>query len=355
MRVIIPAKPRYFISSLNNKSCSALVYSLTYPFFNKAKLLEKMAENIKTAVDALRAGHLVAFPTETVYGLGADASNAAAIAKVFASKGRPTTHPLIVHLASALDLNAWAREIPEAAWQLGRKFWPGPLTLILKKHPQVLPIITGGLDTIAVRVPNHPLTLQLLHEFAGGLVGPSANKYGRVSPTTAQHVRDDLGSAVAMVLDGGACAVGIESTIVDLSGAQPIIRRHGSITIDQISDALAQDILLNTSDPVAPGTHLAHYAPLTPMSIVTSAQLVNASDCAVLSFAPDDTYATKNIFWIQASLDPQQYAHDLYANLRALDKSGKTKILIAQPPTATAWQAINDRLQRAAVAHGVVP
>jgi L-threonylcarbamoyladenylate synthase len=188
-----------------------------------------VAPDIERAVALLRAGELVAFPTETVYGLGADAANPAAVAKIFAAKGRPQDHPLIVHLDGAAQLDAWARDIPAYAFELAEAFWPGPLTLILKRQPGVPDAVTGGQDTVGLRVPGHPLALELLRAFGGGLAAPSANRFGRISPTTARHVREELGEAVAMVLDGGPCQVGIESTILDCTGGAPRILRPGMV------------------------------------------------------------------------------------------------------------------------------
>jgi tRNA threonylcarbamoyl adenosine modification protein (Sua5/YciO/YrdC/YwlC family) len=196
-----------------------------------------MNEVVRAAA-LLRAGELVAFPTETVYGLGADASNPGAIARIFAAKGRPADHPLIVHLPDAGQLERWAVDIPEAAHGLAAAFWPGPLTLILRRHPSVSDAITGGQDTVGLRVPNHPLALQLLREFGGGVAAPSANRFGRISPTTAAHVRDELGAAVSMILDGGPCAVGIESTILDLSAGRARILRPGMLDAAAIAAVL---------------------------------------------------------------------------------------------------------------------
>ena len=200
------------------------------------------------AVELLRAGELVAFPTETVYGLGADAGNPEALAKIFAAKGRPADHPLIVHVPDVAHLDQWAREIPDAAHLLAQAFWPGPLTLILKRQPTVPDLVTGGQDTVGLRIPHHPLALQLLKAFDGGIAAPSANRFGHISPTTAQHVREELGAAVALVLDGGPCSVGIESTIVDLSRGDPVILRPGMISAAQIDQALHQQVVRHSRE-----------------------------------------------------------------------------------------------------------
>ncbi|WP_442770390.1 L-threonylcarbamoyladenylate synthase, partial [Zoogloea ramigera] len=196
--------------------------------------------DIQRAVQLLRQGELVALPTETVYGLGADALNPDAVAKIFAAKGRPSDHPLIVHLADASQIMTWAREVPKDAIALARAFWPGPLTLILKRDESVPDLVTGGQDTVGLRVPNHPVALELLRAFGSGVAAPSANRFGRISPTTAEHVRQELGERVALILDGGACAVGLESTIVDLSRGVPVILRPGAIGADDIARVLGR-------------------------------------------------------------------------------------------------------------------
>ena len=319
------------------------------------------AAEVARAAALLRAGELVAFPTETVYGLGADAANPDAIAKIFAAKGRPADHPLIVHLPDANHLGRWAADIPESARKLAAAFWPGPLTLILKRHPSVSDAITGGQDTVGLRVPNHPLALQLLRQFGGatggGLATPSANRFGRISPTTAAHVREELGAAVALVLDGGPCAVGIESTILDLSGAAPRILRPGMLDAEAIGEVLgAVPAFGGTADaPRVSGSLEAHYAPRTRLQLVTAADLaaiaVRALDAglrvAVLA-AQAPGLGHPGIFWRPASVDPAQFAHELYANLRELDAMGRDLILVAAPPDAEAWRAVVDRLHRAA-------
>ena len=312
---------------------------------------------VSRAAELLRAGELVAFPTETVYGLGADARNPRAIAKIFEAKGRPADHPLIVHLPDASHLERWAVDIPEAARKLAVAFWPGPLTLILKRHPSVPDAVTGGQDTVGLRVPNHPLALQLLREFNGGVAAPSANRFGHVSPTTAAHVREELGDAVAMILDGGPCAVGIESTILDLSGGEPRILRPGML------DAAALGTVLDSrpefggtqNAPRVSGSLEAHYAPRTPLQLVAVAELAEAASqalgagrrVAVLADQPVDL-GHENLVWCPASADPAQFAHDLYARLRELDAMGCDLLLVAAPPVDEAWRAVTDRLRRAA-------
>ena len=313
------------------------------------------------AAALLRAGELVAFPTETVYGLGADAANPDAIAKIFAAKGRPADHPLIVHLPDASRLERWAVDIPVSARKLAAAFWPGPLTLILKRHPSVSDAITGGQDTVGLRVPNHPLALELLREFdgatGGGLAAPSANRFGRISPTTAAHVRDDLGPAVALVLDGGPCTVGIESTILDLSGAAPRILRPGMLDAAAIGRVLGVvPAFGGTPDtPRVSGSLEAHYAPRTRLQLVAAADLAATAEgaldaglrIAVLAAQPL-TADHSGVAWYPASVDSAQFAHELYASLRELDALGCDLILVAAPPDAETWRAVGDRLRRAA-------
>ena len=300
----------------------------------------------------LRRGGLVAFPTETVYGLGADASSPAAVARIYKVKGRPSDHPVIVHIGDVGQLARWAREIPDTAMKLAARFWPGPLTLVLRRAPGVGSQLSGGQDTIGLRIPGHPVALQLLREFAGGIAAPSANRFGRISPTTAEHVRRDLGSEVDLVLDGGACEIGIESTIVDLSGGRPLLLRPGWIGAGDIAAMLGVAPLSRDSDaPRAPGALAAHYAPRQPLRLIESDRwgrsvTGTSHGRGVLSFRspPEGDMST---MWIKASGQPQQYGHDLYANLRALDLSGCDQILVEEPPATSEWTAIRDRLSRA--------
>jgi L-threonylcarbamoyladenylate synthase len=321
------------------------------------------AKDVTHAVATLRAGGLVAFPTETVYGLGADASNPEAIKKVFAAKGRPHDHPLIVHLASAAQLNDWAREIPPAAHALAKTFWPGPLTLILKRAAHVSDWVTGGQDTVALRVPLHPLAQALLQGFGGGVVGPSANRFGHVSATTAAHVRTEFGDTVDCVLDGGACDVGIESTIIDLSGGQPVLLRPGVITAAQIEATLGAPLgTAGAHSPRAPGTLEKHYAPSTPVMLVETDLIDELARSfarqgrrvAVLARTARQPLIDK-LTWIAAPETPAGYAHDLYANLRALDSAASDVMLVEEPPLAMAWAAVRDRLGRAAAGAGRLP
>ena len=321
-----------------------------------------MRPEIERAVALLRRGELVAFPTETVYGLGADAADPAAVAKIFAAKGRPADHPLIVHLPAAAQLARWAREVPAEAERLAAAFWPGPLTLILKRQPDVPDAVTGGQDTVGLRVPNHPLALELLAAFDGGIAAPSANRFGRISPTTAAHVREELGERVPLVLDGGACPVGIESTILDLSRGVPVLLRPGAIGAADIARVLGC-----TPDTAAPqaeaprvsGSLAAHYAPRTPLQLVSSDGLLFALRNALVAgervavLAPTAQAISHDLVtWKQSPAEPAGFAHDLYASLRALDALGCARILVQQPPAGEAWLAVNDRLRRAAAGSG---
>jgi len=322
-----------------------------------------MTPEIACAAELLRAGELVAFPTETVYGLGADAANPLAVAKIFAAKGRPQDHPLIVHLADATQLDVWARDVPDAARKLAAAFWPGPLTLILKRQPGVIDAITGGQDTVGLRVPSHPLALELLRAFGGGLAAPSANRFGHISPTTAQHVCDELGDAVALVLDGGPCQVGIESTILDLSGLGehgPAILRPGMIGADAIAAVLGT---LPAGAGRAPGTHTprvsgsleSHYAPTTPLELVSSDGLVFAVRNAIVKQERTAFLASmaqpihhELISWRLAPAEPEPFARALYASLRELDALGCARIVVQAPPATPGWLPVLDRLRRAA-------
>jgi L-threonylcarbamoyladenylate synthase len=311
---------------------------------------------LENAVAVLRAGGLVAFPTETVYGLGADASNPAAVRRIFEVKGRPATHPVIVHLADAVQLANWAREVPEAARALARKFWPGPLTVILRRASRVSDVVTGGQDTVALRVPSHPVALRLLARFGGGIAAPSANRHGRVSATTAEHVRSEFGAAVECVLDGGEAQVGIESTIVDLSGGTPVMLRPGWITVSEIEETLGVRLAAPAAGaPRAPGTLAAHYAPRTPLTVVEGDLLAELATTLmrqgrkVAALALGEARPLlAGVTWVGAPREAAAYAHALYASLRRLDDAGCDTILVEQPPRAPEWAAINDRLARAA-------
>ena len=297
----------------------------------------------------------MAFPTETVYGLGADASNPAAVKKIFTAKGRPADHPVIVHIADMSELKHWAAEVPRAAWLLAEKFWPGPLTMVLKRSPHVNDLISGGQNSIGLRVPGHPVAQQLLKAFGGGIAAPSANKFGRLSPTTAEHVREELGNAVEMVLDGGPCDVGIESTIVDLTIDPPAILRPGRVSVQQIADALLVPLGESAADrPRVPGSLASHYAPRAPLKLVLPDEIENyvrrqvgQPPVAVVARRgrPRDS---KVALWQVAPETPEEYARVLYATLRRLDDAGCGLIVVEALPLLPEWAAVRDRLDRAA-------
>jgi L-threonylcarbamoyladenylate synthase len=313
---------------------------------------------LDTAVQALRDGELVVFPTETVYGLGAHAAHPAALRRVFEVKGRPPTHPLIVHLDSQRFLPRWAREIPPAAQRLAERFWPGPLTLVLPRTPNVHPLVTGGQDTVAVRVPAHPMAQQLLTALGGGIAAPSANRFGRLSPTRADHVRDEFGSAVRMILDGGDCKLGLESTIVACLDGHVRVLRPGSIPVSQLRRVVGEVLTEPApSAPRVPGSESAHYAPTTPLTIVPADEIEELAALwsqggqriAVLARRPPlGTY--QHVTWINAGTRIEAYAHDLYAHLRTLDKAGCSRIVVQAVPAEERWDAVRDRLRRAAAA-----
>ena len=311
------------------------------------------ARDIAAAVAALRAGRLVAFPSETVYGLGADASNPDAVRRIFEAKGRPADHPVIVHVASASQLGDWARDIPASARALADAFWPGPMTLVLRRQPHVSDLVTGGQDTVGIRVPSHPVAQALLQAFGGGVAGPSANRFGRISPTTAEHVREELGDRVDIVLEGGESDVGIESTIIDLSGPEPALLRPGMLDIARAEALLGVALRApGTASPRVSGMLASHYAPRTSTRQVAPAALAAevmaaGSRVAVLARRPRPVELVV-ARWIEAPLDAAGYAHDLYAHLRTLDREGVDLILVESVPGSSDWTAIRDRLGRAA-------
>jgi len=300
------------------------------------------------AAQLLCAGELVAFPTETVYGLGADARNERAVRAIFATKGRPADHPVIVHVKDAADAASWAGAMPRGARVLADAFWPGPLTIIVPRAADVLGVVTGGQDSVGLRVPSHPVAQALLHAFAAqggrGIAAPSANRFGRISPTTAQHVRDDLGDDVAMIVDGGACDVGIESTIVAFAGGDAVLLRPGGIPEADLARALGAPLRApRAGAPRASGTLASHYAPRTPSRLAAAHALPEDPDAAVLS----RTVGVRGPRWISAASDVSAYTHDLYAHLRALDAMGAAEIVIEDVPATAAWSAVRDRLVRA--------
>jgi L-threonylcarbamoyladenylate synthase len=312
------------------------------------------------AVHLLRQGRLVAFPTETVYGLGADASNAEAVGHIFAAKGRPADHPLIVHIADAGCLDDWAETVPEAARRLAERFWPGPLAIILKKKPHVPDAVTGGQPTVGLRVPSHPVALRLLEKFGGGIAAPSANRFCRISPTTARHVEEELGNSVDLILDGGPCKVGVESTIVDLSGARPRLLRPGRISQAQIEEALGVRLELAVKtgplDIRAPGLMAVHYAPSTPALLCPSGEIwetlrqLIAQGRRVGLIAYHRAVLPPGLaHTLQMPAEAHDYAQALYAALRETDNLRLDLIVVEQPPEGEMWHAVNDRLSKATV------
>jgi L-threonylcarbamoyladenylate synthase len=319
--------------------------------------------DIAAAVAALRAGGLVAFPTETVYGLGADARDPEALRRVYALKGRPSTHPLILHLADAAALPQWVAAVPPAAAVLAARFWPGPLTLVLPRAPGVPDALTGGQDSVAVRVPSHPVALALLEAFGGGIAAPSANRYGRISPTRAAHVREEFPTGIDVILEGGDCEVGLESTIVSLLDPVPRILRPGVIGRAALEAALGTRVRVGGAPqgpgrdddgadaaapptPRVPGSTAQHYAPRTPLTLVPAGTLAAAQAAAAKRGERTATLACP------PGSDPAVYGRALYATLRALDDGRADRLLVEQVPAAPEWDAVRDRLTRAAAAFG---
>lgn len=305
-----------------------------------------MTSEVRRAAQVLRAGGLVAFPTETVYGLGADASSEKAVARLYAVKRRPADHPVIVHFASSAGAFAWAADVPDAARKLADRYWPGPLTLILKRSALAKDFVTGGQDSVGLRVPSHPVAQALLKEFGGGIAAPSANRFGMVSPTTPAHVREDLGKDAELVLEGGPSDVGIESTIVDLSSGNAVLLRPGAITREEI------DAIVRVADEKSTVRHSGglerHYAPHTPARMVPAhaldREISKGKSVAVLAFSRPDERVD---FWLRMPREPRAYAQKLYAALRELDSARCEQILVEAPPDAPEWTAVRDRLKRA--------
>ena len=304
---------------------------------------------VERAVELLRAGELIGLPTETVYGLAADASNPAAVKKMFSLKQRPADHPVIVHIADAENVTNWAVIDSDQVWHLARAFWPGPLTLVLAKQPGVDPGVTGGQQTVAVRVPSHPIAQEVLQRFGGGVAAPSANRFGCISPTRAEHVRDEFGESVKLVLDGGDCEVGLESTILSLVDG-PELLRPGSISIEQLVTVLGEPVsLANRLRQRAPGLLDQHYAPRTPALLLAGNEipaLLALKGARVglllLSEMSLDCPVVEHL-----SAVPVDYARGLYAALRRLDSAELELIVVECPPQTEAWLSINDRLSRA--------
>jgi L-threonylcarbamoyladenylate synthase len=313
--------------------------------------------DIAEAVRLLRAGRLVAVPTETVYGLAADAAQPQAVRAIFAAKQRPANHPLIVHIAGATRLERWAHGIPAAAYRLAEAFWPGPLTLLLRKAQAVPAEVTGGRDTIGLRVPDHPVLLRILQTLDGGLAAPSANPHKRLSPTSAEQVLSGLDGRIDAVLDGGPCTVGVESTIVDLTGARPRILRAGPITRMQLEQVLGCEVEFpEQHDAAVPGNVSVHYQPLTPLYLFESEALA-----ARLRGKRDDTpivvvhhgelpidAANGLLRTLRLPADKPGYARALYDALHVADAVGADAIWMEMPPPQEHWRDVRDRLDRAA-------
>ena len=316
---------------------------------------------VTEAAQALSRGELIGLPTETVYGLAADALNAHAVAAIFHAKGRPADHPLIVHVSDAAQVEVFASSVPVFANKLMAAFWPGPLTLILPRLAGVADTAAGGHATIALRCPSHPMAMALLkaaHNFGvKGVAAPSANLFGRVSPTTAAHVREAF--PALRVLDGGACDVGIESTIVDCSRASPVLLRPGMLSVSQLSAACGVQVLsalphlANTqaeTSPAAPGTLASHYAPTARLHLLTAAQMAAGLPTAGKSLAVWARSALtipSGVHCLSMPSDAAACAHDLFAQLRAMDALGVQEIWVETPPLGEAWDGVRDRLQRA--------
>ena len=318
-----------------------------------------MNTTIEQAAAHIRAGELVAFPTETVYGLGADASSDTAVAKIFAAKGRPSDHPLIVHIASSKQVGDYASNVPPFAERLMKAFWPGPLTIILPRKPGVAAAAAGGQNSIGLRCPAHPLALAFLKACNTGVAGPSANKFGRVSPTTAQHVAHEFGDAL-MVLDGGPCTVGIESSIVDCTRSVPVLLRPGVLTREQLGAACGQPVLsaeeaADDQAPRAPGTLESHYAPNAKVRLMSASAIQTALDLLGAEAAHIAVYA-RSIVRIKSSQvlyrrmpdDAMATANQVFAVLRDFDAQGVKLIWIEPVPEAAEWDGVRDRLTRAA-------
>lgn len=316
------------------------------------------ATDLDAAVRILRSGGLVAIPTETVYGLAADASNPAAVRRLYGVKGRPPGHPVIVHIAGIEALPRWAARVSEDARRLAEAFWPGPLTLILPRTAVAADEVTGGRDTVGLRVPDHPLALALLRAFGGGLAAPSANRFGRVSPTTAADVRADLGGDVDLVLDGGPCDVGVESTIVDCTeeGAPPVILRPGGVTAERIEAVLGHPVRRTPDGPSrAPGMLPAHYAPHTQVLVVEDVDAALASATAHAMAGGRTGLLTAGVMPVPEGVTPlvagdtpEAYATALYDRLREADRLGLDLLVVVPPPAEGVGVAVRDRLARAA-------
>jgi L-threonylcarbamoyladenylate synthase len=312
---------------------------------------------VSRAVEVLRQGGLVALPTETVYGLGADASSELAVRRIFAVKGRPSTHPLIVHVASLTAARAWTAELPPAGEALARAFWPGPLTLVLQRSALASDAVTGGQDTVAIRVPAHPLALEVLTAFGGGIAAPSANRFGRLSPTTAAHVVEELGRQVDVVLDGGPCRVGVESSIVDVTGPTPRLLRPGGLPREALEAVLRRPLELVRGEggeggARAPGMLASHYAPRAGVWVVDVASLeaavyeAQARGQRLVALVPEGTPLRASVPRLTVPTEASAFARVLYGRLREADAAADL-ILVVPPEASGLGLAVQDRLRRA--------
>jgi len=301
-----------------------------------------LPSSIASAVAVLRRGGVIGLPTETVYGLAADVENDDALRKIFAIKGRPADHPLIVHIASARDLSVWASQVPDIAHMLAENFWPGPLTMLLRRGERTSLVATGGRDTVAIRVPAHEVALDLLHEFGGALAAPSANRFGKVSPTTPQHVLDDLGQDVDLILDGGECSIGVESTIIDLTSAAPQVLRPGGVSVERLESLLRIKIESADGPNRAPGMLNSHYAPVCEIELVES-PLQARNRVAKLHAG------LRSVLVLDYCNDLDAYARHLYDFLRRADRDGCEVVVAVMPPAIGLGHAIRDRLYKASV------
>lgn len=313
-----------------------------------------MSALIEKALALLHAGKLIGLPTETVYGLAADAKNKSAVSAVFAAKNRPPHHPLIVHIGRLSEIKDWATHIPEEAYQLAEHYWPGPLTLVLEKKSHVLDEVTGNQNTVALRMPNHPLALELLHAYGSGLVAPSANRFGCISPTDEAAVWEELGNQVSLILPGGRTKIGIESTILGLHHRPFILLREGMITRNELENFLGQDIIKPQAENTlrSPGLLASHYAPRTPLHIIAKDEWKqasqNVSSAVILSRCPAPPDLPSALTWCLLPEEAPLYAHELYATLRQADSLQAEVIFVEALPITCAWEAILDRLLRAA-------
>ncbi len=333
-------------------------------------------ESVNQCASTLLAGELLGLPTETVYGLAADASNCQAVARIYSTKGRPADHPLIVHVSGSLAAQFWidakktSAETQVQIQTLMQQFWPGPLTLIVNRAPDAPAFACANETTVGLRCPSHPAAQLLLQKFelmgGKGVAAPSANKFGKISPTSAQHVLDDLGAQCPLTLDGGECEFGIESTIVDVSSGTPRVLRLGSISIEQINQALDLQIEFdvgNSTVPKVSGSLAAHYAPTTPLELVgsgslifragTIAELGDQAGVLAMRPKPEPLKLRANLHWVQVAAEPKAYAHSLYSSLRALDQLNLDRLLVELPPSEPNWLAVLDRLKRSAAGAGM--